>query len=167
MSKLKLKDGVAAKIRAGRDGGATYKDLATRFKVSEGTVRNALRGDTPTTPKTVPIVEANSASPPPTADFVEAAEGAMTREDLRILLADHVRDLRDNLTRTKASGDQAAIASAARNLTQASTLLSRVTPDPPPAVDPNESLDIRAAAESARTLFFTTLENIIGNRGRA
>ena len=139
MKKSKLKPGVIAQIVAGRKAGATYKDLASRFRVSEGSIRNALisQGEPPKA-----STSTDAASPP---EAIGA--GPMTRSDLQHLLADHVRDLRDNLAKAKASGDQAVIASAARNLTQASTLLSRVTPAPP--TEAKEGVFVTAAEMSA------------------
>ena len=63
----------------------------------------------------------------------------------------------------KKAGNVAAQASLAARAT--ALLEARRKGAPPPAIDPNDALDIRLAAQKGRALFFETLENIIENRG--
>ena len=72
-------------------------------------------------------------------------------------------EVREAFEVAKKAGNVAAQASLAARAT--ALLEARRKGAPPPAVDPNDALDIRLAAQKGRALFFETLENIIENRG--
>lgn len=61
----------------------------------------------------------------------------------------------------KMSGDFGAFAQMGRLLVQIQEHRRKIAP--PPVADPNEAIDIRAAAERGKRIDFETLENIIAN----
>lgn len=158
---LKLKPEVVRAIQAARQAGASHADLVRRFKLSKGSIATAL--GMPATAGAAPAPEPKRRAK---AKGKGAAQKAPSFEELQDWVAQHVREARDELARLKAEdAEPTAIASAARGVTQAAQLLARVMPSPPPpAEDPNDAPDIKAAAEEGRRLFLETFGNLVRSR---
>lgn len=154
---LKLKPEVVRAIQAARQAGASHADLVRRFGLSKGSIATALGMPAP------------AGAPPAAKRRAKGGKGAQKApsfEELQEWVAQHVRDARDELARLKAgNAEPTAIASAARGVTQAAQLLARVMPaPPPPAEDPNDAPDIKAAAAEGRRLFLETFGNLVRAR---
>jgi hypothetical protein len=74
-------------------------------------------------------------------------------------------EVKEAFEQAKIDGNTAAQASLAARAT--ALLEAKRKSAPPEVVDPNDALDIREAAARGRALFFSTLENLIGNRVHA
>lgn len=126
MGAKRLTKTVIGKIRKRRAQGAGYEALAREFGVSQGSVRNALRGartraasSPSSTRREEPEATAEPAGPPP------------SRDDVRAWLGEQVSDLRADAKRLRARGDVPALERCNRALVTASMLLARFTPEPP------------------------------------
>ena len=139
--KKKLTSAVKAKAKSMRQGGATIAEIQAKLGLSAGSVVNATKAQTFKSPAGKPSEPTADAAEPPSAD------------EIRRYLGEAVRNLRDECTKAKTSGDSAAFASASRNLTSATQLLAKLTPND----DPTEKLgvyvtlsDMAAAAAKCR-----------------
>ena len=103
-----------------------------------------------------PLAEDGAPSDIPTAPD-ELAEAPLEQ------LSWWLDEVREAFEKAKGVGNIAAQAALAARAT--ALLEAQRKGAPPPAVDPNDALDIRLAAQKGRALFFETLENIIENRG--
>jgi hypothetical protein len=126
MAKKKLTTSKIALIQQRRAAGATFEDLARDFKLSVGTIANALSRR---------VVAPRDTKPAPKPAAGKDASGAElpTPEDLRRDLAGQIRSIRAEIESAETTPQMRA--SLNRILVGAQQLLARVTP-PDPTVAP-------------------------------
>lgn len=155
MAKPVLTIELIKQIAADRRSRISYADLSAKYQVAEGTIRNALirfnkseleRAQVGAQVVHVPSENAAEPAAPP------------TRDDLARFLADQVASLTRDAERLRGQGDTAALAACNRNLIAAHTLLAKVTPEPEPKEDPDESPDMVKLGEQVWERFTKFLD---------
>src|SRR5262245_22133495 len=119
----KLTPSVVRRIAARRNEGATYAGLMAEFKLSKGSIANALAQSRAARAESVgePVAESPDHTPAPG----DAGEGDVSIEALRTFLSEQIRNLRRDVANATDSNAKAA---ANRNLLAASKLLASVAP---------------------------------------
>jgi hypothetical protein len=147
MAKKKLTTSKIALIQQRRAAGGTFEDLARDFKLSVGTIANALNRR---------VVVPSDAKPAPKPAAGKDASGAElpTPEDLRRDLAGQIRSIRAELESAESPQLRASLNRVLVNVQQ---LLSRITPPDPTVAPPGMVLvcvdEMRKLGERGRERF--------------
>lgn len=156
-SRKKLNAKTIAAIKKARDEGRTYDQIAADFKVSQGTVRNALTakvkaGPVASVPLPASALEDVPSEPLPPVD--EAAQP--TNEEIRGFIARQMRTITREIDECDDPGQRVTLN---RTLSELTKLLARITPAP--AMAPEENPDFLAARERARSAFAVLVEQAV------
>lgn len=144
----KLTNSVIARIQARKREGLTHEQLAAEFGLSLGSISAAVRSVLPTARKPE-VDDAAPASPPASPPPALEAEGAeVGLEDIRRMLGQMARTLRDVGEEARRQGDRGVYLQFVRASTAAFKEIGRFTPAKPP--DENDDPDMVAAAKTAR-----------------
>jgi hypothetical protein len=162
----KLTPAKIAQIRARRDTGESLESLSKAFKLSIGSIHNALKRSTAPNGPPKPSREPPTASAPAQSTGEPAAPP--THDDLRRWLGEQVTSLRADAERYRAEGNQPALATTNRALVAASALLERVTP-PDPNVAPAGMMlvpvaEMEAEAEKGEARLLQAVKGAIDER---
>jgi hypothetical protein len=156
---------IASKLTAEGVPGASPATVGRRAREilgarqSRGPVAPSAPVAAPPSPASTPVVEAVEESLEDVPEDPAELEGAP---------ADQLKRWLSRVERAAAAAEKHGNLAVVAALTARATALleAQRKAAPPPARDPNESLDMVQAAELARTKLRTTLDNIIGNRGK-
>lgn len=146
----KLTNSVIARIQARKREGLTHEQLAAEFKLSLGSISAAVRSVLPSAKKPE-AVDAAPPAPPPASPPAPEAEGEGAEvglEDIRRMLGQMARTLRDVGEEARRQGDRGVYLQFVRASTAAFKEIGRFTPAKPP--DENDDPDMVAAAKTAR-----------------
>ncbi len=156
---------IATSLKAMGAEGASVATVGRRLRERLGPRRSGKTVES--APVAVPKVQ-KSAPVPPVPPASDGAPGDLPDEPAE-LDASPAEQLDWWLVQVRAAFERAKIgdnvAAQASLSARATALLEAKRKGSPPAVaDPNEALDIKAAAERGKRLMFETLENLIANR---
>jgi hypothetical protein len=159
-----------ARIQQRKRDGLSHEQLAAEFKVSRGSITNALKMPAPELPiapagaaTASAAASAGSATVGESSDPAEPTDGGSAPlDEIRSTLTDLVRTLNGVVSEAKERGDKGVLLTFGRASIMALKELGRFTPPAPP--DHEDSPDMRAAAEQFRRDLHTMIDREIKRR---